>query len=133
MPSDDGGMSDSMPRALACLAIVLCLAAPACGGESEPDHFSTDYNAAIMRLDRASRDAERVRRWLAHDERDYVVRVYAAVVATDPAQPRTPTCAVITASQLEPWLRSLPVQRSLNEARRAQLLAMLRGRTRAKW
>ena len=56
MLSDDGGMSDSMPRALACLAIVLCLAAPACGGESEPDHFSTDYNAAIMRLDRASRD-----------------------------------------------------------------------------
>jgi hypothetical protein len=79
-------------------------------------------------LDRASRDAERVRRWFAHDERDYVVRVYAAVVTTDPSLPRTPTCAVITESQLEPWLRSLPVQRSLNEARRAQLLGMLRGR-----
>jgi hypothetical protein len=48
-------MSDSMPRALACLAIVLCLLVPACGGESEPDHFSSDYNAAIERLDRASR------------------------------------------------------------------------------
>jgi hypothetical protein len=84
-------------------------------------------------LDRASRDAERVRRWFAHDERDYVVRVYAAVVTTDPALPRTPTCAVITESQLEPWLRSLPVQRSLNEGRRAQLLAMLRGRARAEW
>lgn len=78
-------------------------------------------------LDRASRDAERVRRWFAHDERDFVVRVYAAVVTTDRALPRTPTCAVISESQLEPWLRSLPVQRSLNEARRAQLLAMLRG------
>ena len=79
-------------------------------------------------LDRAARDAERVRRWFAHDERDYVVRVYAAVVTTEPALPRTPTCAVIRESQLEPWLRSLPVQRSLNEARRAQLLAMVRGR-----
>jgi hypothetical protein len=49
-------MSDSMPRALACLAIVLCLAVPACGGESEPDHFSTGYNAAIQRLDQAGRE-----------------------------------------------------------------------------
>ncbi len=79
-------------------------------------------------LDRAARDAERVRRWFSHDDRDYVVRVYAAVVTTDRALPRTPTCAVITEAQLEPWLRSLPAQRSLNEARRAQLLAMLRGR-----
>jgi hypothetical protein len=55
MPSDVGGMSDSMPRALACLAIVLCLVVPACGGESEPDNFSSGYNAAIERLDRASR------------------------------------------------------------------------------
>jgi hypothetical protein len=35
---------------------------------------------------------------------------------------------VISETQLEPWLRSLPVQRSLNEARRARLLEMLRGR-----
>jgi hypothetical protein len=49
-------MSDSMPRALACLAIVLSLAVPACGGESEPDHFSTGYNAAIQRLDQASQE-----------------------------------------------------------------------------
>jgi hypothetical protein len=49
-------MSDSMPRALACLAIVLCLAVPACGGESEPDRFSSGYNAAIQRLDQASRE-----------------------------------------------------------------------------
>ena len=84
-------------------------------------------------LDRAARDAERVRRWFARDDRDYVVRVYAAVVTADGALPRTPTCAVISESQLEPWLRSLPVQRSLSEARRAQLLAMLRGRRQADW
>ena len=84
-------------------------------------------------LDRAARDAERVRRWFARDDRDYVVRVYAAVVTADTALPRTPTCAVISDSQLEPWLRSLPTQRSLNDARRAQLLAMLRGRRQADW
>ena len=35
-------------------AFVLCLLAPACGGDSEPDRFSSDYNAAIERLDKAS-------------------------------------------------------------------------------
>jgi hypothetical protein len=79
-------------------------------------------------LDGASRDAERVRRWFAEDDRDYLVRVYAAVIAADPAIARTPTCAVITAAQLEPWLTSLPVQRSLSEARRNQLIDKLRGR-----
>ena len=47
-------MTDYLPRILASLAIVLCLLAPACGGDSEPDHFSSGYNAAIERLDRAS-------------------------------------------------------------------------------
>jgi hypothetical protein len=76
-------------------------------------------------LERAARDGERVRRWLAHDDRDFVVRVYAAVVATDGTIPRTPTCAVIGPSQLPAWLASLPVQRSLTDARRAQLARMV--------
>ena len=79
-------------------------------------------------LDGASRDAERVRRWFAEDDRDYLVRVYAAVIATDPTIARTPTCAVITEAQLEPWLTSLPIQRSLSEARRNQLIEKLRSR-----
>ena len=79
-------------------------------------------------LDRASRDAERVRRWLAHDDRDYVVRVYAAVVGPDVGIPRTPMCAVLSNEQLEPWLASLPVQRSLNDARRQQLVTLLHRR-----
>jgi hypothetical protein len=54
MPSDEGGMSQSLPRVLVSVAIALCLLAPACSGNSEPDHFSSDYNAAIERLDRAS-------------------------------------------------------------------------------
>ena len=79
-------------------------------------------------LDRASRDAERVRRWFATDDRDYVVKVYAAVIAPDASIPRTPTCAVITRAQLRPWFDSLPAQRSLNESRRAHLLRQVRGR-----
>ena len=69
-----------------------------------------------------------MRRWLADDDRDYLVRVYAAVIAEDPTIARTPPCAVIREAQLEPWLRSLPVQRSLSQARRDQLVAMLAGR-----
>jgi len=78
-------------------------------------------------LERASRDAEAVRRWFAHDDRDFVVKVYAAVVAGDHTVDRTPTCAVIESSQIPAWLLSLPAQRSLGEARRAQLVARLRG------
>jgi hypothetical protein len=54
MPSDEAGMTDSLPRALASFAIALCLLAPACGGDSEPDRFTSNYNAAIERLDKAS-------------------------------------------------------------------------------
>jgi hypothetical protein len=78
-------------------------------------------------LDRAARDAERVRRWFAHDDRDFVVKVYAAVVSAGQAVDRTPTCAVIEPSQIPAWLLSLPAQRSLSETRRAQLVANLRG------
>jgi hypothetical protein len=78
-------------------------------------------------LERATRDAEAVRRWFAHDDRDFVVKLYAAVVASDQVVDRTPTCAVIQASQIPAWLLSLPAQRSLSEARRAQLVDHLRG------
>src|SRR5215203_373682 len=54
MPSDERGMSQSLPRALVSVSIVVCLLASACGGDSEPDHFSSGYNTAIERLDRAS-------------------------------------------------------------------------------
>lgn len=79
-------------------------------------------------LDRAARDAERLRRWFSQDDRDFVVRVYAAVIAAEPTVPRTPTCAVIRTNQLPAWLASLPVQRSLTDARRTRLAQMVRGR-----
>ena len=67
-------------------------------------------------LDRASRDAERVRGWLASDDRDFVVRVYAAIVTDDKTVDRTPACAVVAPAELAGWIAALPPQRGLNES-----------------
>jgi hypothetical protein len=77
-------------------------------------------------LERAARDAERVRRWFAHDDQDFLVKVYAAVVAPDTTLPRTPGCAVITREQIAAWLASLPPQRSLTPSRRERLVEQIR-------
>ncbi len=78
-------------------------------------------------LDRATRDAERVRRWLADDDRDFVVKVYAAVIASDLSLPRSPTCSVVTVDQIPGFLASLPAQRTLSPSRRERLLEKVLG------
>lgn len=77
-------------------------------------------------LERAARDAERVRRWMGHDDADFVVKVYAAVVGPEPAIARTAGCAVLTPEQLPGWLAALPPQRSLTESRRARMVELAR-------
>jgi hypothetical protein len=77
-------------------------------------------------LERATRDGERVRRWFAATERDYVVKVYAAVVTADPTVARTPGCAVVTTEQIPAWLASLPPARALTPDRRAELIEEIR-------
>jgi hypothetical protein len=77
-------------------------------------------------LDRAGRDAERLRRWFAADDRDFVVKVHAALITTDDDLPRSPQCAVITRDQIGPWLASLPPQRSLTPSRRDRLVGLVR-------
>ncbi len=78
-------------------------------------------------LDRAARDAERVRRWIGHDDTDFVLKVYAAVVSgPDTVIPRTAACAVVTPAQLAPWITALPAQRTLTSGRRDQLLDLVR-------
>lgn len=89
-------------------------------------------------LDRAARDAERVRHWLTHGDLDFVVRVHAAIVAPDTSLPRSPVCAVITADQIPAWLEALPSQRSLSPGRRSRLVALVRsavttGEARIGW
>jgi hypothetical protein len=78
-------------------------------------------------LDRATRDAERVRRWLAHEDADFVVKAYAAVLGPpNPSVTRTPTCAVLTPDQLVAWVMALPPQRSLTAGRRERMLDLVR-------
>jgi hypothetical protein len=77
-------------------------------------------------LDRASRDAERVRGWLTTDDRDFLVRVYAAIVTDDRRVERTPTCAVVPPDALAGWLEALPVQRGLTPDRRERLVDLIR-------
>lgn len=72
-------------------------------------------------VERAGRDAERVRHWLTQGDLDFVVRVYAAVVTADPSLTRSPGCAVLTEKQIPDWLAALPRQRGLTPARRERL------------
>lgn len=78
-------------------------------------------------LERTVRTGDRVRRWLGSDDRDFVVKVHAAVIAPDAsAIARTPACAVITRDQVPAYLASLPAQRSFTAERRAQVVELLR-------
>jgi hypothetical protein len=88
-----------------------------------------DERAAMDPLEPVTRDAERLRHWLAQREVDFVVRVYAAIVTTDDSLARSVSCAVVTAEQLGAWIGSLPSQRTLTVDRRARLVKILRDAT----
>jgi hypothetical protein len=77
-------------------------------------------------LERAARDADRVRAWLSSDETDHVVKVYAVAVGTDPRAERTANCAVVAPSEVAAWLASLPPQASLDMGRRERIVRMIR-------
>ena len=78
-------------------------------------------------MERASRDAERVRHWLSDDDRDFLVKTYAAVIER-PGQDlaRSATCAVLTTDQLPAFVAALPAQRSLTGSRLDTVLAQVR-------
>ena len=78
-------------------------------------------------FDRATRDAERVRQWLSHDDRDFLVKTYAAVIAQpDRSLARSAACAVLTLEQVPAFVASLPAQRSLTASRRESILDQIR-------
>lgn len=77
-------------------------------------------------VERTARDAERLRRWISAEERDFLVKVYSAFVTDDPTVPRSPLCAVIGPNEVAAWLLNLPAQRSLYEARREDLIERVR-------
>jgi len=77
-------------------------------------------------LERAARDAEAVRRWIAAEDNDFLVKVHSAVISSDGSIQRTATCAVIARDQIGPWLAALPPQRTLSDARRERLIDLVR-------
>ena len=77
-------------------------------------------------MDGAAHDAERVRSWLSPDDSDHILKVYAAVVGTDPKVSRSPSVALIDPSQVAEWLASLPPQKSLDVDRRERLVREIR-------
>ncbi len=77
-------------------------------------------------LARTAHDAERVRAWLTPDDSDYVLKVYAAVVGSDPKVARTAGCAFIAPSQVADWLASLPPQRSFDKGRQDRIVREIR-------
>ena len=87
-------------------------------------------NGAIRTIENplslAAHDADRVRAWLSPDDSDHVLKVYAAVVGTDPRVERTPAVALIAPAQVAEWLSSLPPQKSLDVDRREKLVNQVR-------
>jgi len=78
-------------------------------------------------FDRATRDAERVRQWLSHDDRDFLVKTYAAVISpANVSLARSATCAVLTVEQVPAFIASLTAQRSLTTSRREGIMAQVR-------
>jgi hypothetical protein len=77
-------------------------------------------------VERAARDAERVRRWLGSLGDDFVVKVHALIVTDDRRVERTPACAVVASGELAAWLEGLPPQRGLTADRRERVAARIR-------
>lgn len=71
-----------------------------------------------------------VRLWLAWADLDFVVRVHAAVVVADQVVERMPGCAVIPPAEIEAWVASLPMQRTLSAARRHWVVALAQAGSR---
>ena len=76
-------------------------------------------------LHRAARDADRVRRHLEAQERDFVVRVQAAVLGDPGAVGRTDGCSVVAPDDVPAWLAALPAQRGLTPDRLAHVREIL--------
>ena len=77
-------------------------------------------------LERAAHDADRIRTWLSPDESDLVIKVYAAVVGTDPKVERSKAVALLAPAQVAEWLTSLPPAKSLDADRRDKIVKQIR-------
>jgi hypothetical protein len=76
-------------------------------------------------LHRAARDAERLRRLLDTQDRDFVVRVQAAVIGDPTEVARADGCAVVRLDDVPAWIAALPLQRGLTPDRLAHVRELL--------
>jgi hypothetical protein len=77
-------------------------------------------------LERAARDAEAVRRWLDSDEHGFVVKVYAAVIASSDSVAGSSTTAVVRIGQIPAFLDKLPPHRTFSSDHRRRVLDHIR-------
>jgi hypothetical protein len=78
-------------------------------------------------LDRATRDAAGLRRFLAEDDCGFVVKVHPAVTSSAPQVERSDTCAVVALNDVPVWIAALPAQRSLSAERLQHVRELLDG------
>jgi len=78
-------------------------------------------------LERAARDGERLRRHLEAEERNFVVRVTAAVLGDGHDVGRIEGCSVVLLDDAPAWIAALPAQRGLTPDRIAHLREVLAG------
>ena len=76
-------------------------------------------------VERVTRDAERLRGWISTDDRDFLVRIYAALATDDRRVERSPACAVVPPDQLAGWIGALPAQRGLTPERRERVAELI--------
>jgi hypothetical protein len=109
-------IGDSPPRELSRVV----------GGRWELRSGRKGWRPVESPVERTARDAERVRRWLGGEDQDFVAKIYAVVVSTDPRVERSPGCVVVPPDQVAAWLESLPPQRGLTENRYEELVELIR-------
>ena len=96
------------------------------GGHWELRNTRRGWSPIENPVERTVRDAERLRRWLGGEDRDFVVKIYAALVTDDPRVERTPACTILTGDQVPGWLEGLPAQRGLTAGRHEELVELIR-------
>jgi hypothetical protein len=79
-------------------------------------------------VERAARDAERLRSWLGSAEESFAPRTYVAVIADGHQIERDGVVGVLDRQQLPGYLASMPPARQMTPDRRQRLIELLRER-----
>lgn len=79
-------------------------------------------------VERAGRDAERLRHWVANEGERFSPRTYAAVVSDGHEIERSGAVAVVSRDQLAAFVASIPPARQMDPTRRARIVELLRSR-----